>query len=166
MHIEAHEFMKWFVDNFVKLEKKPLTILDVGSLDINGNYRDLFTDVEWLYVGLDIVSGNNVDVISPDLYHYSIPDNAYDLVISGQCIEHVEDIYAWADEIIRILKPGGLMCVMAPNTWTEHRCPLDCWRFYPDGFRWLFVKRTKKMTEIEIAYNDNSSYAILRKNKD
>lgn len=22
----------------------------------------------------------------------------------------------------------------------EHRCPIDCWRVYPDGMRWILEK--------------------------
>ena len=37
-------------------------------------------------------------------------------------------------EIARALKPGGLCCILAPSAAPEHRHPVDCWRFYPDGF--------------------------------
>lgn len=37
------------------------SVLDVGSLDINGNNRWIFTDCE--YVGIDLGEGDNVDVV-------------------------------------------------------------------------------------------------------
>lgn len=40
-------------------------------------------------------------------------------------------------EISRVLKPGGLACIIVPSGGPEHRYPLDCWRFYPDGMRAL-----------------------------
>ena len=36
-------------------------------------------------------------------------------------------------EIARVLKVGGLCCILAPSSGPEHRYPVDCWRFYPDG---------------------------------
>lgn len=36
-------------------------------------------------------------------------------------------------EIIRILKPNGLLYLNAPTTGSFHRFPVDCWRFYPDS---------------------------------
>jgi len=36
-------------------------------------------------------------------------------------------------EVARVLKPGGICCILVPSSGPEHRHPLDCWRFYPDG---------------------------------
>jgi hypothetical protein len=40
-----------------------------------------------------------------------------------------------AFEMGRALKPGGMIVLIAPSRGPEHRFPVDCWRFYPDGFR-------------------------------
>lgn len=162
MDSKSYEMVKWFV-NFVKLEDKPLEILDIGSMDLNGSHRDLFPNPKWSYTGLDIEEGKNVDIVSLDLYHYPLQDNFFDVVISGQCIEHVEDIYAWSDEAIRVLKPGGVMCITAPISWEEHRYPFDCWRFYPDGLRWLFVKRVENMKEIIIRHDGRNIMGAFKK---
>ena len=37
----------------------------------------------------------------------------------------------------RVLKPGGLIFLLAPSRGPEHRYPQDCWRFYPDAYRAL-----------------------------
>ena len=31
----------------------------------------------------------------------------------------------------------GIACLIAPSGGYEHRYPVDCWRFYPDGMRAL-----------------------------
>ena len=36
-------------------------------------------------------------------------------------------------EIIRVTKQGGIICIIAPNGFGEHRYPVDCWRFFTDG---------------------------------
>lgn len=36
-------------------------------------------------------------------------------------------------EMARVLKKDGLLCVIAPNGFGEHRYPVDCWRFFSDG---------------------------------
>lgn len=33
----------------------------------------------------------------------------------------------------RVLKPGGLLCLIFPSSGAVHRYPFDCWRFYPDS---------------------------------
>jgi SAM-dependent methyltransferase len=146
----SFDAITWFVNSILKPMDQPLEILDVGSMDINGCDRELFTNPKWKYTGLDMEAGKNVDLVITDPYHYPLENDSYDVVVANQVAEHVEDIYAWSDELIRILKPGGWMCICAPCVWDEHRYPFDCWRFYPDGLRWLFVKRTGKMNEWQI----------------
>jgi hypothetical protein len=60
-----------------------------------------------------------------------------DLVVSGQTFEHVEFFWLSMTEMTRILRESGLVFLIAPSRGHEHRYPVDCWRFYPDGFRAL-----------------------------
>jgi SAM-dependent methyltransferase len=167
MDRSSFDLMLWFVKNYLKDEVT--TILDVGSMDVNGTYKSAFTNPKWAYKGLDIEAGKNVDIVAASPYCY--PTSDWDVVISGQTGEHVEDIYAWADELIRVVKPGGLLYVAIPAAWNEHRYPVDCWRILPDGMRWLFVKRTKKVEELFIGsyyerFSDwtmGSTYAVFKK---
>lgn len=79
-------------------------VLDIGSLDINGNNRFLFENCN--YIGLDLGDGPNVDVVCQG-NKYDAPDEVFDVIISTEVFEH--DMY-YADNIkniIRMLKPGG-----------------------------------------------------------
>ncbi|MGI8820324.1 MAG: methyltransferase domain-containing protein [Chthoniobacterales bacterium] len=112
-----------------------LAILDVGSADVNGSYRAIFASPSWFYTGLDMAPGKNVDVVPRDPYYWrEIAAGKYDVVISGQAFEHAEFFWETMRELARALKPGGLCCILAPSAAPEHRHPVDCWRFYPDGF--------------------------------
>ena len=117
----------------------PLRILDVGSQLVEegqGTYRGLFQRPDWVYDGLDVSPGLNVDVAVADPYNWvEIADDTYDLVISGQALEHIEFFWGTAFEIGRVLKPGGITALIAPSNGFEHRYPVDCWRFYADGMR-------------------------------
>ena len=80
-------------------------VLDIGSLDINGNNRYLFSDST--YTGVDVAPGKNVDVVTPG-HLYDAPDESYDFVVSTECFEH--DMF-WQEtlkNIVRLLKPGGM----------------------------------------------------------
>ena len=112
-----------------------LNILDVGSLDVNGSYRGLFENSSWRYSGADLNPGKNVDIVLQDSYQWSeIKSASMDVVISGQAIEHIEYFWLTILEVERILRKDGLYCLIAPSGGYEHRYPVDCWRFYPDGF--------------------------------
>jgi len=130
MHPSSMSYMRAFVEQYVK---PPCSVADVGSYDLNGTYRELFDGCA--YTGLDIVAGPNVDRV---VGTYDFGDEQYDVVVSGQVLEHVEDTHRWRDAIIKIVKPGGHLCVIAPHTWGHHRHPKDCWRIFPDGMTWLF----------------------------
>jgi len=112
--------------------------LDVGSFDVNGNYRSLIAGKGWRYTGMDIVPGKNVDVVSDDLYWFPFDDEQFDVVISGSTMEHVQAIWLWVPELVRVLKPGGLLAIVTHTAWMYHPHPVDCWRIMPDGMKFLF----------------------------
>jgi SAM-dependent methyltransferase len=115
-------------------EKEPLVILDLGSMDVNGSYREMFDRPPWIYKGLDVAPGENVDIVLKNTYHWrEIGSGSVDVLISGQAFEHIAFFWITMIEIARILKPGGICCIIAPSSGPEHRYPVDCWRFVPDG---------------------------------
>ena len=108
--------------------------LDVGSQDVNGCYRVHFNNTGKPYTGLDVAAGPNVDVVVADPYHWTeLGERRFDVVVSGQCLEHVEYPWLTMAEMFRVTNPGGLLCVIVPSNGPEHRYPLDCYRYFPDG---------------------------------
>ncbi len=135
MHNSSILRMKWFVDNFAsKINSKDIKILDVGSYDVNGSYKHLFFDDKYKYIGLDMEKGPNVDIVLKNPYNWSeIETDSYDIVISGQAFEHIEFFWLTMAEMARVLKKDGILCIIAPNGFGEHRFPVDCYRFFSDG---------------------------------
>jgi SAM-dependent methyltransferase len=131
--------MERFRDHYLRdLASAPLSILDFGSANIYGCYRPLFAQPNWRYTGVDLALGPNVDLVLKQPYHWrEIPTHSVDVFISGQVLEHVACFWISLLEISRVLKPGGLCCIVVPSAGPEHRYPLDCWRFYPDGMKSL-----------------------------
>ena len=125
--------MEWFAKNYLE-ENKSAAVLDVGSYDVNGNYKEIFTSRGHRYVGLDMEEGPNVDIVPKQIYNWHEIDNdSYDVVVSGQALEHIEFFWITVSEMTRVTKKGGLICIIAPNGFEEHRYPVDCWRFFTDG---------------------------------
>ncbi len=113
-------------------------VLDVGSYDVNGTYREMINALGWDYTGLDTQEGPNVDIAAADPFHYPIEPDSFDVVISGQTMEHVTAIWLWIPELVRVLRPGGLLAIVTHWNHPLHRYPFDCWRIFPDGMRYLF----------------------------
>lgn len=57
------------------------------------------------------------------------PDNSFDTVLSIQVLEHVEDPYAVLSEMLRVLRPGGFLVVMVPQTSCLHLAPQHYYNF-------------------------------------
>ena len=161
MHGTSYNGISSLIDIFLD-KKKHYNIIDVGSFDVNGTYRPIFQDnPNWTYFGVDIVAGKNVDkVILP--YNWDIPDESYDLVLSGQCLEHVEMPWLWITEIYRICKKDGLIILTAPWNFFIHKHPVDCWRILPDGMTVLLTK-VINTTILHLSINNTDTFAVARK---
>lgn len=140
-------------------EYAPLDVVDIGSMDVNGCYRPLFKDHR--YTGYDIAPGPNVD-ITGKLYQFPFKSGQFDVAVSGQTIEHVADIHTWIKEIARIVKKEGLVVVIGPHTFHEHRFPIDCWRILPDGMNFL-LKEIAGLEVIKIWKTTIDTVGIGRK---
>lgn len=139
MHLSSMQNMARFRDRYLNHRRQEnLRILDLGSTDIGGCYRPLFDSPQWRYTGVDLAAGPNVDVVLSKPYDWrEIKSASVDVLVSGQVLEHVEFFWITMLEISRVLREGGIACLIAPSSGYEHRYPVDCWRFYPDGMRAL-----------------------------
>lgn len=136
MHLSSLDKMRAFRDQYLQgREHEALNIIDLGSQDVNGCYRSLFVSPSWTYTGIDMSAGKNVDIVLHSPYRWTeIKSGSVDVLISGQAFEHIEYFWLTMMEVARVLKSGGICCIIAPAGGHEHKYPVDCWRFYPDGF--------------------------------
>ena len=136
MHTSSYQHMQRLVEAYLD-RAQPLQAVDIGSYDVNGSYRTLFDAPGWRYTGVDLQAGPGVDVVLSSPYRLPFASGSIDVVLSGQAFEHIEFFWLSWLEMLRVLKPGGLVFLIAPSRGPEHRYPQDCWRFYPDGYRAL-----------------------------
>lgn len=141
MHQSSRNKMSMFATMcssvFCKNEK--ISLLDVGG--VGNSYRKIFEDVfsNINYVTLNVKLGDTwseerCSIMVNDAYNWQeIPDEHFDIVISGQVFEHIEYFWITVLEMRRILKKEGYVCIIAPSHWREHRHPYDTYRFYTDG---------------------------------
>jgi SAM-dependent methyltransferase len=107
-------------------------VLDIGSQDVNGSLKDVCPP-GLAYVGVDFVPGKGVDVVLDDPYVLPFASESFDAVVSSSCFEHSQFFWVLFLEILRVLKPAGLLYLNVPSNGLFHRYPVDCWRFYPDS---------------------------------
>jgi len=139
MHESSMTLMRNFAEANVDLIEGS-KILEVGSQNINGTYRGLFRKAA-SYVGIDVLAGKDVDIILKDPYKYPFEDEHFDLIISGNTLEHCRHPWLAIKEMYRVLRIGGKMCHTTPWRFHIHKdagCPYDCWRILPDGMHVLY----------------------------
>lgn len=94
-------------------------VIDVGSLDINGNNRPYFFFCN--YMGIDIVPGKNVSRVGPakdvlkelrEVYLYKHCGlKVIDTIISTEMLEHDSTWKESLNEMYSTLRPGGLLLI-------------------------------------------------------
>lgn len=83
------------------------SVIDVGSLDINGNNQYLFENCS--YLGVDIVKGKNVNLVLPiHLLEYPLK---FDVVISTEMLEHDRFWMESLRKMYDLLREDGLMVI-------------------------------------------------------
>jgi SAM-dependent methyltransferase len=145
MHDTAYEHGRLFFQVYGANQLR--TIVDLGSQDVNGTLRD-HCPPGTHYIGLDMAPAKGVDlVVGANL---PIADNSIDAIVTSSAFEH--DVCFWETflELLRILRPGGLLYVNAPSNDAFHRYPLDCWRFYPDAGVALVQWAARRGVEVEV----------------
>jgi hypothetical protein len=152
MHPSSMLEMSSFISNYLPRDRE-LDILDVGSYNVNGTYKEFIVDPMWTYTGMDISEGPNVDIVG-----WENVTKEYDVIISGQCMEHVNRPWDWIKLIKKHLKKTGITCIIAPHTWGEHKHPIDTYRYFPDGMRDLF--NHAELTVIAIYRNATDTVGI------
>lgn len=139
MHKTSYRHMSRLINKYLNRDES-LKVVDIGSYRVderNLSYRELIDSPHWTYVGVDIAKGPNVDVVMKSTYDLPFENDSVDLIICGQVFEHVEYFWLTWKEMVRILKPGGQIFLIAPSRGYDHKYPVDCWRFYPDSYRAL-----------------------------
>jgi MPBQ/MSBQ methyltransferase len=128
----VHEMVRW--GNLPKTGK----LLDVGC-GIGGSSRILAQDYGYEVTGITISPqqverarqltppGVNVKFAVDDAMALSFPDETFDIVWSIEAGPHMPDKDGFARELLRVLKPGGVLVVADWNQRDDRVVPLNFW---------------------------------------
>jgi SAM-dependent methyltransferase len=130
------------VSNFIKdlstwFDSKDYLLLDVApETHLGAKEHFKYATIKTL----DIDPDSGADYIA-DLCETNtdvIPDNTFDIVICTEVLEHTNNPFNVVNELERIVKPGGLVCVSTPFNFRIHGPLPDNWRFTIHGLKTLF----------------------------
>lgn len=131
----VHEMVRWG-----GLDRLPAgtTLLDVGC-GIGGSSRMLARDYGFAVTGVTIspqqverarqltTPGVTAQFQVDDAMALSFPDASFDVVWSIEAGPHMPDKAIFAKELLRVLKPGGVLVVADWNQRDDRQKPLNSW---------------------------------------
>lgn len=131
----VHEMVRW---GGLDTLPRGTTVLDVGC-GIGGSTRILARDYGFSTTGITISpqqvrrateltpEGLDAKFKVDDALNLSFPDNSFDVVWSIEAGPHMPDKAKYAQEMMRVLKPGGILVVADWNQRDDRRKPLNFW---------------------------------------
>jgi SAM-dependent methyltransferase len=91
-------------------------------------------------VNYEIVAYDSTDVLGLG-ENLPFQDNSFDAVLSCAVLEHVKDPFTCAQEIVRVLKPGGRLYCQVPFLQPFHGYPDHYYNMTSSGLKNLFGDR-------------------------
>lgn len=127
MHKEQQDFCDRLKGRFRHLFEGR-SVLDCGSLDVNGNNRYLFSGGS--YWGIDLVDGPNVDQVC--LIHEFI-GGPFDVVISTEVLEHDKHLQGSMARMIDLLKTDGMLVITCATIGRQEHGTKSCLPYASPG---------------------------------
>lgn len=137
-----------------QLTGNPGTLLEVGSLNVNGSVREIYGGAS-KYVGIDMQPGKDVDMVLNGHDILSVFEaNSFDMVVCCETLEHDDQFWVTVDRMRAVVKPGGWMIITNPGTDViRHNYPGDFYRFFSDAYKYFFRDWEQVLIE-EKPHND------------
>lgn len=139
MHSEAFAWVAVAFDAWKKPTSENLSVLEFGSLDINGGVKGIFRPYTKKYVGVDLQEGPGVDFVEDA--HTFKSDIKFDVVVCCEVFEHTPVWREIIDNAHSLLKPDGLfIATMAGEGRYPHSAidenPIRDWEYYHNVGAW------------------------------
>lgn len=135
MHLNSELLFKKYAKQYFR---DYMRVVEIGPDGCPSTYNEIVGNANIAWETLDICNNKQFSYMAENEYKFEIPDNTFDIVLSGQVIEHVKKIWVWIKELSRVCKKNGHVITIAPISWIFHEFPVDCWRIYPEGMKALY----------------------------
>jgi len=116
-------------------------VLEVGSRDVNGSLRPIVEALQPSeYIGVDMEPGAGVDrVCEVEQLVETFGEEAFDIVISTEMLEHVRDWRGAVSNLKRVCRRNGMIIISTRSIgFSYHAYPFDFWRYEPEDIRTIF----------------------------
>lgn len=140
------------------------TILDVGggsgrySIKLAQNFPEakiILADIvadsfKFVRAAAEKLGVCNVETRQEDILKLSFGDNFFDAVLCDAVIQHIPDWPKATEELVRVLKPGGVLIISVNNKWNFHSLfKILMGKKYEYGFEKSFTKRELRLVVVQ-----------------
>jgi len=150
--------------------KNDLTVLDLGSG--TGFFTDLLASVYSRVIGLDLSKGmlhfaqesrdKNITWLEADVHKIPLQDESVDFIYSNLVIQWCDPLDVAIAEMLRVLKPSGLIIFTTLVDGTLHELK-SSWRLVDDDQHVIDFKPESKLSEL---FNTDASTIVEHKCQD
>ncbi len=104
--------------------------LELGARGPTSAAQRAMLDPRWRYIGTDIETGPNVDLVC-DAHEIAsaLPHGSVGFCYSNSVMEHLLSPERVVTEVNALLRPGGLFFAFVPGSWPLHAEPWDYQRY-------------------------------------
>jgi SAM-dependent methyltransferase len=117
-------------------------MLDIGAfadmqiMDIDGNSRYWY---DMNYKIMNMEGDVHPNIILADITNCpEVPSESFDYIYTQDTFEHISKPWLAGQEMIRLLKPGGIIYCITLFAWRYHKAPEDYFRYTPFGLCSIF----------------------------
>jgi len=89
--------------------------------------------------------------------------DTFDIAFCFDTLEHVSDPFTFCRNLMRIVKPGGVVYLATVFAWEYHPSPQDYYRFSPEGLRECFARTASEVLDCGWTQPEVSVYICLRR---
>ena len=104
-----YQQLKWIelTSSFFQFQDRhDLSVLEIGSYNVNGTVREFFPDTN--YIGVDLIEGAGVDVVG-DGHTINMGEDHFDVTLSCESFEHNPYWQETFENMHRMTKPAGFV---------------------------------------------------------
>ena len=127
-------------------ERPCAAVLDLGCGE--GPYGSLLQSLGATVIGCDRHPRPPYPAVSADVVKLPFRDDSFDMVFSTQVLEHVSDPQGMLESAWRVLKPGGVLMMTAPQMVALHEAPYDFFRYTYFGVEHLLNRARFRNIEV------------------
>ena len=151
---ERLQFERYPIHDFVRREGIPQMkpgdkVLDAGSGRLPEQYlREEILATRASLTTLDLFAGEGVDVVG-DVGKMHFEDGSFDVILCTQVLEHVPNPEEICQELFRVLRPGGVALITAPQSAWLHNMPYHFFHFTRIGLAQILENSGFTISKIE-----------------